>query len=1026
MDNFDEKLVLKEFIHDLFGAEKFEDFRKILNDAEEGFKADNRSEFAEKLENGLEIDEDILKNLSDYDQNIQEYEKRLNRNRETEIKFKYFQWLSLLFTEVYLDLYFNDKDKLWLEFSDFVEKKRDEIEEEDLYSAAKENLSKIAYWMATGSGKTLIMHANLWQYQRYGNDEMENVLLITPNEGMTKQHLEELEASGINAARFSPENTQDPYIDISVMDIYKLSDESGDKTYSVDIFEGDNLVFVDEGHKGAQGDTWIKYREQVIGKNGFSFEYSATFGQALNSIDNEMLQNRYVQSIIFKYSFNHFHKDGFGKDYDILNLEDSEGSRGEKYLVANLLSFYEQKKYFTENRKELDDFNIENPLWIFVGQTVNATGRDVSKKQKASDVERVVKFLNRVLEDKDQVVTEIKDILSGSDFLDSDGNRLFEDRFNYLRDSNLSFEEMYFDILDVVFNTETNSSLTVVRLKNTEGEIGLRVGHGGNYFGLVSIGEAKKFVDRIEENSEIDKDEHEFQKSLFENLDSEDSSINILIGAKKFAEGWNSYRVSNMGLMRVGKSEGSEIIQIFGRGIRLKGLNNSLKRTSYIETPQNKVPEGIGILERLNVFGVKADYIEEFEDKLEDEGITINYVEKTLDTEVNSDLVDDELKVPRVEQDINYNEETADKLEVDNKYRPVVDLYPRIQVLRSEEYSGPGINKNIIESGDELKLNLVNWDSIFVDLVDYKEKKNYSNTVLSKEKIREVIEENHFILKCPESRLKGSTLKKQKENIEEVVKIIVRKYLDNFYKSRKGDWEDMKREYQTLEHTDPELNFELKFKVPRDDEDLLEKIEKLLENPEMNDKRYIIDFDRSLYRPLFVKGELNKEFHEKLDEKSQKLFSLPAQALNEDEERLVRELQDICNEGLLDKSTVYLLRNPRNRGIGFAVSGYPDFILWVKEEDEQNLLFLDPHGMIYEPDELEDVDKIKLHQRVKEIENRLDENVKMSSHVISTTKPEDLTLSEENKEKMDEFNFYHKEQDVLKKILKKEDLVMDE
>ena len=51
------------------------------------------------------------------------------------------------------------------------------------------------------------------------------------------------------------------------------------------------------------------------------------------------------------------------------------------------------------------------------------------------------------------------------------------------------------------------------------------------------------------------------------------SSINILIGSKKFSEGWNCWRVSTMGLMNIGQSEGSEIIQLFGRGVRLKLVN---------------------------------------------------------------------------------------------------------------------------------------------------------------------------------------------------------------------------------------------------------------------------------------------------------------------------------------------------------------------------------------------------------------------------------------------------------------------
>ena len=56
-----------------------------------------------------------------------------------------------------------------------------------------------------------------------------------------------------------------------------------------------------------------------------------------------------------------------------------------------------------------------------------------------------------------------------------------------------------------------------------------------------------------------------------------------LIGSKKFTEGWSSWRVCTLGLMNIGKKEGSQIIQLFGRGVRLKGYNFSLKRSRMIQ-----------------------------------------------------------------------------------------------------------------------------------------------------------------------------------------------------------------------------------------------------------------------------------------------------------------------------------------------------------------------------------------------------------------------------------------------------------
>ena len=67
-----------------------------------------------------------------------------------------------------------------------------------------------------------------------------------------------------------------------------------------------------------------------------------------------------------------------------------------------------------------------------------------------------------------------------------------------------------------------------------------------------------------------------------------------------------------MGLMNVGKSEGSEIIQLFGRGVRLKGYGMTLKRSSQL--PDVKKPDHIALLETLNIFGVRAQYMQQFKE----------------------------------------------------------------------------------------------------------------------------------------------------------------------------------------------------------------------------------------------------------------------------------------------------------------------------------------------------------------------------------------------------------------------------
>ena len=116
--------------------------------------------------------------------------------------------------------------------------------------------------------------------------------------------------------------------------------------------------------------------------------------------------------------------------------------------------------------------------------------------------------------------------------------------------------------------------------------------------------------------------EAEFSETLFGQVHDSSSPVTVLLGSKKFVEGWDCWRVSTLGLMHVGKSEGSQIIQLFGRGVRLKGYDWTLKRSAFA-TPTRQ-PDNIQYLETLNVFGVQADFMDRFKKFLEAEELPSN------------------------------------------------------------------------------------------------------------------------------------------------------------------------------------------------------------------------------------------------------------------------------------------------------------------------------------------------------------------------------------------------------------------
>ena len=107
-------LVLNRYILSLFGATSMEALSEHLKDPSyEGWDENNGSYIhkilVERLFANGELTEDMLLL---YDENIFRHTKAISERRKTPIKWKYFQYLSLLFTEIYLDKYFSDRKKL--------------------------------------------------------------------------------------------------------------------------------------------------------------------------------------------------------------------------------------------------------------------------------------------------------------------------------------------------------------------------------------------------------------------------------------------------------------------------------------------------------------------------------------------------------------------------------------------------------------------------------------------------------------------------------------------------------------------------------------------------------------------------------------------------------------------------------------------------------------------------------------------------------------------------------------------------
>jgi hypothetical protein len=187
-------LILNKYLLSLFGVSDFRDFQEKLRDVRVDIDSDGRSYFVNVLRSSFEnkITEDTLLR---YDENIQSYIRKI----KWKPSLKYFQYLAVLFTEIVLDNLKNRKKGFLSELNTFLKGYKEKHDINFISDFTENDLTKLAFWMATGSGKTLVSHINYHQFFNYELFRPDSILFITPNEGLSKQHFEELKNSGIPA-----------------------------------------------------------------------------------------------------------------------------------------------------------------------------------------------------------------------------------------------------------------------------------------------------------------------------------------------------------------------------------------------------------------------------------------------------------------------------------------------------------------------------------------------------------------------------------------------------------------------------------------------------------------------------------------------------------------------------------------------------------------------------------------------------------------------------------------------------------
>jgi hypothetical protein len=519
------------------------------------------------------------------------------------------------------------------------------------------------------------------------------------------------------------------------------------------------------------------------------------------------------------------------------------------------------------------------------------------------------------------------------------------------------------------------------------------------------VGNDRGFLQLTEEDlPDIAIVESDFEGSLFKRINQQDSTINVLLGAKKFIEGWSSWRVSTMGLMNIGRGEGPQIIQLFGRGVRLLGKNRSLKRSSAMPEA-GPHPKRLPLIETLNIFGVRAKYMAQFRNYLKREGADVDEREIIrFKTRVDDRFVGKGLQVIRPHETVVYETQENVKLSIDDDIVPTVDLSPRVEALVSGKAVYEPAASYTAEQNQYIETSLIpliDWRGIYRTCWQYRSKQGYTNLAFGPSILRAIIANRHYVLRCPKDMIECNQFKDLRR-IQSIVVRILRTYITAFHSSRKQRWERSIMQYEELTEQDNNLIDVIEARVRRSATKTLNELRGYLKQVDTDDEVMLfvgddrfyhteggkpprVYFDKHLYLPLVTQEDPDVTYSPLGLNTGEKAFI----------EYLRAFLQKPSGIDFMEGREMYVLRNQsRGQGVGFQMDEggrfYPDFILWLIDDDEQHILFIDPKGLEVSMGNVDADRKVRFCQTIHTYEEELNgkaarEDIHLHAFIFSTS-----------------------------------------
>lgn len=826
----------------------------------------------------------------------------------------------------------------------------------------RELINRASFWMATGSGKTLVMVKlieilfRLSKLDRSsGGIDNNDILILAPKQQILDQIKEHIDVFNRSSDLFIElrslkewERTKKEQIDLyeeSKVTVFyytahnlKAEGISTENELNYETFlhgtdesgykYGKWYILLDEAHKGVTGDSKRQSIYQILAKEGFLFNFSATFTDAIDKA-----------TTVSNFNLERFINSGYGKHIKVTDQQfknfnkrkDDEHSEVEKrkIVLKSLITLTAIKKA-KEKIDEVKSGLYHNPLMITIANTIQT---------EEADLKIFFKELTAIAADNCDIEKAKTDLLV--EFKDIESKK-FEFKSGSITDQfyRILAGVTLVDIKKYVFNTEGSGTVEIIEIEGNQKELAFKMSTSTSKpFALLVASDATKWMKDLDGYT-VSTDV--VSESYFKKLNENDNTINILLGKQIFIEGWDSNRPNVINFINIGVSDAQKfVLQATGRGIRIEPIKGIRKRLDkapdkekYLTVEENenieKYNQGI---ETVFIFSTNKETVGAILKNIEqnetrDEWHLVEGIEKTA--------IANALYVPEYEKLLVINP---------NKFNITKNDFARVK-----DYTN-SVSEKLLVVDDGISVSTINKVKNNSDDTSYFSFSGKTREYSSKKILLEI--ESHFNsqpkkLKQFRKIIDTDIVHFQNVKARDLVETELQE-LRNEILSKIGEYKNPEKELSRimqLKESDPD-----QYKLE------LEKFtrkETGKSNPKLPevDKTFIKEH---YYNPVLLASDINKEYFQNIiKEPSEVVFFKNLIDFYKAEDNLLKKNYEWWYFSKLVENVDDIFIPYFNRDVGTFRNFYPDFIFWLKKDDRYIIKFVDPKGITQGRDTTED------------------------------------------------------------------------